>query len=145
MNLLDGIKAGDQVWIEFKRVGAMLRKHESVKRLTRTQIVLDDDSGYSHFYRKSGIAVGMDCDRITGVATEAEIADFNVQAAAQKSKDRILNAELAQLEKLLPQGGAELSRHGEVYTLNLQKLRGTSVRLLLATLRAARSNMPGTI
>jgi hypothetical protein len=35
--------------------------------------------------------------------------------------------------------------YGETYRLDLSELRGTSVRLVLATLRAARSTMPETI
>jgi hypothetical protein len=96
MNFLDGIKAGDQVWIEFRSCGNFCKKHERVARVTRAQIVLGDEFK-DHFYRASGVMVGYDSKRITGVATEAEIADFNVQATAQKSKERILDAELVQL------------------------------------------------
>lgn len=142
--MLDGIKAGDQVWIEFRSYGNLCKKYERVAHVTRTQIALDDEFK-SHFYRASGVAVSFSSRRITGVATEAEIADFNVQAAVQKSRERILQAEESELMKLMPEDGAELLRNGDYYSLRLEKMRGTTVRMLLAALREARSTMPGTI
>lgn len=144
MNFLDGIKAGDQVWIEFLSGGILGRKHERVSRVSRTQIAVDDEFK-RHFYKTSGVEVGLTFSHIAGIATEAEIADFNVQVAVQKSRERILLAEQDELVKLLPSDGSELLRNGDFYSLKLKDLRSTQVRLLLAALKSARSTMPGTI
>lgn len=135
----ESIRAGDRVWIEGNRAGAAVRWWAVVNRRTRTQL-LAGAGDLLRFKRSNGEEIGGAGRCIVALASDDEIAAFEVEQEARESVERLLEAEESALRRELARdmGLCLLSRRGSRYTLTAHGLSRVQVRAMYAAMKGAK-------
>ena len=138
----ESVFPGSKVWIEGRRAGQPMRRWALVARRTRTQIVLADDF-QSRFRRSTCEEIGCLHDRIVAVATDEEIADFEIENAARDAQEKVLVEEERQLNRLLAGNLFYLTRHGMHYEVQARGLSAGQIRAMFAAMKGVRKGARG--
>lgn len=133
----ENVVSGSKVWIEGRSVGKMVRYWRIVLRVTRTQIVLAECLR-NRFRRVDGVEIGGLTHRIVALATDEQIAAYEIEHAARVQREEVLKSEERQLRRELQGYAWDLERRGNRYVVRAT-CSAAEMRAMFAAMKGVRA------